>query len=352
MPEHVRTGSTPRIAIATNNGDMGGGEVMLLNIAEALREIGISPLVIGPQEPGDLVARAESAGFEAVALAASGRAQYMRALALWRLRNRRIPLWCNGLVPSLATAGLGPRIAHLHILPQGAQRIAAMIARIGARRTLTISRFMASRVPGTVVLENWTQDLQRVPRRDRTPGAPWRVGFLGRLTRDKGVHDLARAVQTLRDGGEDVHLVLAGENRFGSGEDDRAISAALAPLGEAVEHLGWADREEFFASVDLAVFPSRWEEPFGLVAAEAMAAGVPFVITDSGALPEVVGSEYPWVARRADPEDLARVLAQALSAAPAHRDAVLAQGRRRWEQRYSPGAGRERVRRLLKEMTS
>ncbi|ONN64044.1 glycosyltransferase [Herbaspirillum sp. VT-16-41] len=43
--------------------------------------------------------------------------------------------------------------------------------------------------------------------------------------------------------------------------------------------LGWVRREEFFDQVDLAVFPSVWEEPFGLVAAEAMARGVPFVIS-------------------------------------------------------------------------
>ncbi|RCO08685.1 glycosyltransferase, partial [Bacilli bacterium] len=62
-------------------------------------------------------------------------------------------------------------------------------------------------------------------------------------------------------------------------EDDREIQATLEPLTGAVDLLGWVRREEFFDQVDLAVFPSVWEEPFGLVAAEAMARGVPFVIS-------------------------------------------------------------------------
>ena len=49
----------------------------------------------------------------------------------------------------------------------------------------------------------------------------------------------------------------------------------------------------FFAEVDLAVFPSRVAESFGLVAAEAMAAGTPYVVSDAGALPEVALERNP-----------------------------------------------------------
>jgi glycosyltransferase involved in cell wall biosynthesis len=57
--------------------------------------------------------------------------------------------------------------------------------------------------------------------------------------------------------------------------------------------------------VDLAVFPSVAPEAFGLVAAEAMSIGCPYVISDAGALPEVAG-DHPYVAAAGDAEALPR----------------------------------------------
>lgn len=344
----------PSIAIATNNGDMGGGEVMLLNIADALRDLGIEVTVVGPRGPGELVAAARSAGFATVVLPADGRAAYMAQLLLWRLRNRQIPLWCNGLVPSTATASLGPRLAHLHIVPEGLNAVAARVARWGAQRILVPSRFMASQVEGATVLENWTGNLvRRANRPALTEDRPVRIGFLGRLIQDKGVDVLARAVRELvQDSGLDVKLVLAGERRFGSEADDRALDAALAGIEDRTERLGWVSRDVFFEEVDLAIFPSVFPEPFGLVAAEAMATGTPFVISDAGGLPEVVGPEHPWIARAGDHRDLARVIRAAL---PVLREEgqigpILDAARDRWEQNYAPDQGERRVAALLADL--
>lgn len=342
--------SAPRIAIATNNGDIGGGEVMLLQIAEALRDLGIVPVILGPTGPGELVAEARRRGFETIALPAEGRRAWMLALAAWRLRNLRIPLWCNGLVPSLATVGLGPRIVHLHQVPRGGKSFATRIAQLGAARTLAISRHMAAAVPGAVPLLNWTSSLQRV-RRARGAGQ-LRIGFLGRVTADKGVHVLAEAVRILRAEGRDAVLVLGGETRHSGSDGDALIEAALRPLEGQVVRLGWVAPEEFFQEVDVAVFPSVAEEGFGLVAAEAMAAGVPFVVSDAGALPEVAGEGYPWVARRGDAEDLARVIADLLSRLDADVPDIVADSRRRWEREFCPAAGQLRVAELLQSLAT
>lgn len=341
--------SAPTIAIATNNGDMGGGEVMLLNIATALRSMDIDVTVLAPTAPGELLDEARMRGFDVVPLKASTRLGYMRALAAWRLRNLTVPLWCNGLVPTAATIGMGPRIAHLHILPTGLNAVAARIGRFGAARVLVPSRFMASRIPGTQVLENWTEDIAFLDRELR-PGGPLRVGFLGRLTKDKGVHVLARAmVEVIAQPEREVRLVLAGENRFGDSVDDGEIQAALEPLTGSVDHLGWVNREAFFDQVDLAVFPSVWEESFGLVVAEAMARGVPFVISDAGALPEVAGEHFPWIAQRGNSADLAEIIRGAL-ASPDASGRTLENSRARWETCYSPAAGRRRVAELLAQL--
>ncbi|OFT56237.1 hypothetical protein HMPREF3159_09465 [Brachybacterium sp. HMSC06H03] len=341
--------STPRIAIATNNGDIGGGEVMLLNIAAALRSMHIDVTVLAPTTPGEVLEEARSRGFDVVSLKASNRPGYVAALATWRVRNRAVPLWCNGLVPTVATTGMGPRIAHLHIFPTGLNALAARIGRLGATTVLVPSRFMASRIPDTRVLENWTEGITFQPREPR-PDGPLRVGFLGRLTKDKGVHVLARAmVEVIARSEREVRLVLAGENRFGDSADDREIQGALEPLAGSVDHLGWVRREEFFDQVDLAVFPSVWEEPFGLVAAEAMARGAPFVISDAGALPEVAGEHFPWVARRGNAADLTDIIREALASLSTS-GRTLENSRARWETCYSPRAGSRRVAELLGSM--
>lgn len=340
----------PCIAVATNNGEIGGGEVMLLAVAKALAAIGLTPLVLGPAEPGDLVAAAREHGWDAVALPARTRGQYMRELARWRLRHRRVPLWCNGLVPALATAGIGPRIVHLHQVPAGAQRAALAVARTGARRVLVPSEAAARCVRGAAVLPDWAA--RPLPAERRRGGGEVRIGFLGRLTREKGVDVLAAALARLRaDSRASPRLLLAGCNRFGGAADDRAIEAALAPIADAIELPGWMEPGAFFADVDLAVFPSVAQESFGLVAAEAMAAGVPFVISDAGALPEVAGPGHPWVAPRGDAAALAAVIERALAdvrsgaAAP-----VVAAARARWERLFCPEAGIARVRALVADL--
>jgi glycosyltransferase involved in cell wall biosynthesis len=50
---------------------------------------------------------------------------------------------------------------------------------------------------------------------------------------------------------------------------------------------------EYFALTRLLLVPSVWDEPFGRVAAEAMINGIPALVSDRGALPDVIGSDAP-----------------------------------------------------------
>lgn len=57
-----------------------------------------------------------------------------------------------------------------------------------------------------------------------------------------------------------------------------------------VNHTEWCrDMRTAYRDAKLVVVPSRWEEPFGRVPAEAMVSGIPCVVSDRGGLPEVVG---------------------------------------------------------------
>lgn len=340
----------PDLAIATNNGDVGGGEVMLLAIARALRELGLRPLVLAPRAPDGVVAAACAEGLEVHVLPVAGRRAYLAALRRWRRRNSRLPLWCNGLVPALATAGLGPRVVHLHRLPEGIpQRLAARVAAHGARAVLVPSQFLAARCPGSRVLADWTAEIPAGPASPRS-GAPAMpaVGFLGRVTAEKGADVLAAAVDRLAQEGREVRLVIAGEARFAAADDP--AEPALARLGDRVEHLGWVAPEELLGRVDLLVVPSVVPESFGLVVAEALAARCPVVITAVGALPEVLGPVGVRPARPGDPADLARAIREVLDEDPVARGTRVAAGRVRWEREFSPAAGRERVAQLLEDL--
>ncbi len=341
---------TARVAILANNGTVAGGEVMQLLIADALSVIGVEVTVVGPTGPGELVDRARAAGHAVEAVPASGRRDYVRSLRRWARTADVDLLWCNGLVPGLATAGLPRRLLHLHRLPDSpAQRVALRLARAGVLRTVVPSQMMADALPGTRVLPNWSADLP-----DRTPPAPaerLRVGFLGRLTADKGVHVLADAVALLEaDDPGSVALVLAGEPRFGTEADEALLGPALARIEHLTTRLGWVEPQAFFDAVDAAAFPSVWPEPFGLTVAEAMSARVPFVVSDAGALPEVAGRDHPWTCRADDARSLADAITALARSSPHAHAETIATARSRWEERFSPSSGRARLAALLADL--
>lgn len=340
------------IVIATNNGDMGGGEVMLLNIARAARSLGHKVTVVSPAQPDELLDAARDEGFTTLVLPATDRKTYMAQLRAWRLRNPQGLLWCNGLLPSLATAGDKNRIVHLHQLPNGAQKVAYRLAKSGAKAILVPSHFVASKVKNSTVFENWVTEVPK-PLARTAPAPPIRVGFLGRPSLIKGTHTLATALASLNSATEPSYkLVIGGIAKFVDSASQDQVNQSLKNLGDQVELLGWVTPEQLFAQTDLLVVSSEVEESFGLVATEAMSARQPVLISDAGALPEVMGEGYPWIFRHADTEDLAVVLSslteQMITGDP-RLEEVLAENYWRWHEHYSPEAGKERLRRLLQD---
>jgi glycosyltransferase involved in cell wall biosynthesis len=335
------------IFLAANNPDLGGGERMLLRHAEVLTDLGRRAVVVSAA--GELLEIARREGFETVEVVDGDRPTYMRHLRTWDRREREGLLWCHGLVPSMATAGHRGRVVHLHQQPQSAPQEAALaLARRPARAVLVPSRAMTRDVSRARVHLNWTEELPLLGRPDRAEVL--RIGFVGRLTTEKGLDVLARAGSVLAQAGHTVQLVVAGDDRHVPAERRDRVLTALKDSRAEVELVGQVERAEVLTRVDVAVFPSVASEPFGLVAAEAMASGVPFVISDAGALPEVAGPDHPWIARSGDADDLARVIGEALATPEDDVRAVTDRARARWEEMYSPEAGRERVHALLDDL--
>jgi len=185
-------------------------------------------------------------------------------------------------------------------------------------------------------------------RRVRQPGEPFVVGFLGRVSMDKGIGVLGEAMRMLdqRQPGQ-YRLAMAGEARFVSRKSREECEAALKPVSSITDRLGWVDRDDLFGRIDLLAVPSIVPESFGLVAAEAMAARVPVVVSDAGALPEVVGDGSPPAVPAGDAAALAAAIAA--TASGEHQADVAAQYKR-WRDNFSPEAGARHVQNLVSDV--
>jgi len=136
------------------------------------------------------------------------------------------------------------------------------------------------------------------------------VGFVGRLTRQKGVDVLLRAFAQVETRLPEARLVLAGD-----GPDRPALEKLARSLGlRRAMFLGWRnDIADIMADVSLLAVPSRWEG-FGLVALEAMALGKPVVAARVSALPEiVVPGETGLLVSPGDETELAEAMLSLLS---------------------------------------
>lgn len=338
-----------RIVFAANNGDIGGGEVMLLALAREAEYLGHDVLVVGPDNPDSLMIEAHSRGISTELLPSRGRIGYMTSLRRWWGKQDTGLLWCNGLLPAVATSGMDNRVVHLHQVPSARLKRLLPLARRNALLTLVPSSHMLSAVAGDDVLSNWSEKIEKID--SSIDESSIRIGFIGRFSSDKGLPTLIEALNKIKpDAQKRMRLVLAGEPKFVGKKDRRIVTDAIERSNVPVEQIGWATPSAFFSAVDFVVVPSVWQEPFGLVATETMSARVPLIVSDAGALPQIVGQEHPWIARAGDSDDLMRVISMALQASEEQRQLIVDRGYRRWESTYSPPAGRTALDELLKSI--
>ena len=116
------------------------------------------------------------------------------------------------------------------------------------------------------------------------------VVFVGRLVPDKGVEDLIRAFGQLSQTGLRPQLSIVGD-----GPDLSYLLGLVSELHltQQVKFVGVKHGQElarFIARHRIMAVPSRWPEPFGIVALEGLACGCVLVGTTGGGLPEAIGS--------------------------------------------------------------
>jgi len=154
--------------------------------------------------------------------------------------------------------------------------------------------------------------------------------FVGRVQPVKGPDLLIRAAVKLAGEGIPFVLRVVGSQNFSSTDPltpyERELRVLAEPIRDRVQFQPFTDRAGIvgvYQSADINVVPSNWDEPFGLTVLEAMACGLPSIVSRRGGIPEVAGDAALFF----DPPDVA-ALAERLRSLLADPAARLTWGRK------------------------
>jgi len=170
------------------------------------------------------------------------------------------------------------RAAHLLVLTDTTKRELVATLGIAPERISVV---------GAALDVDFEEELVARPREARPDGSAFRVLAVGNVVPRKNLGVVAAAVRAAREAGVDMHLRIVGTVEPGN----PLAKDIERQLGPSVSFTGYVSLPALVAeytAADAMCFPSM-VEGFGLPVLEAMAAGVPVVVSDRGALPEVAG---------------------------------------------------------------
>ena len=294
-----------RVLAVAQAAEPGGAEHALLRLGPALASEGVELELAVPAEGGVArAARDQGMRVHELPIGSLRRGALARAVIGWPRVRRHVRdlgpdvAWLNGVVPQRIVPALGgtPAMLHLHDLLDhrplqwrlesfwrrvpfvacASEAVAAAAAAAGAPQ----DRLRTLPVP--------VEAVEPAPRPSWADGRPV-VGFVGRIEPRKGVLDLLAAARTLVTRVPELRVVIVrGPELEPDREYERRVQAEVTALGDSVVVTGPVDdARQLMSWFDVLCVPSL-VEPFGTVAAEALAAGTPAVVTDSGGMPEYV----------------------------------------------------------------
>lgn len=176
-----------------------------------------------------------------------------------------------------------------------------------------LRRTFASRSPAlnakTRVVFNGANPKLFFPRKElREPDT---IFFVGRFDWEKGVLQLLKAYELVLNSHPAAKLVIGGATNFGKHrstpyvQEVRELARTLVQhKGAQIHFTGYLDHDKelpvWFQKATIFACPSLFQEPFGLVNAEAIASATPVIASRRGGIPEVIGD----AGRLIDPEDV------------------------------------------------
>jgi phosphatidylinositol alpha-mannosyltransferase len=309
----------------------GGVQSHIRDLAEALIELGHQVSVISPaEEDTPLPPYVVSAG-RPVPVPYNGS---VARLSFGPLSAARVRRWVKEYdfdvlhvheptAPSLSMLACwvasGPIVATVHtamprsralhasipILRSALEKINGRIAVSEAARTMLVEHLGGDAVliPNGVATRRYAAPAEPLPG---WPGAGGAIGFLGRMDEHrKGLPVLLEAFGILAAERPGLRLLVAGP-----GDEQEVLDRVPAALRDRVVLLGQIsdeDKVRMLHSVDVFCAPNTGGESFGIVLAEAMAAGAPIVASDLDSFRRVLrGGRAGELFSNGDPADLAR----------------------------------------------
>ena len=307
-----------KVAIVSGAGIVSGKEVMVLELAEGLRDAGIEVhLITSRWGSGEFAKRDQAAdlylhrlwlGFISATLSVDSlrmnldqlwhwpslllnyrrflkdvaptnvvHTNWHHALLLWPfLDAKRDIYWLHETVPDKPHYGrLFRRLSHrVRCFVAVSEAVARSLSKLG--------------VPESEirVIHNGISDPAGNLSAETSHSVP-RIGIVGQVGSWKGHEDLLAAFQVvLTQFPAELHIFGKGSNDYEELLRNRAT--ALEVDGSVVWHGFVKNSAEIYSEMDILVAPSRFEEPFGLTAVEAAFFGVPVVASRRGGLTEVV----------------------------------------------------------------
>ncbi|NLM05234.1 MAG: glycosyltransferase family 4 protein [Clostridiales bacterium] len=141
------------------------------------------------------------------------------------------------------------------------------------------------------------------------------IMFTGRIIKEKGIKELIEAFKLICTD-KKVKLMIVGNAGFANetiSSYDRELFELSKSISDKIIFTGFIHNLELpkiHSIVDIAVVPSIWEEPAGLVAIEALASGLPLIVTESGGLTEYVNEKCAIILKK--DKNLIKNMAKAL----------------------------------------
>jgi glycosyltransferase involved in cell wall biosynthesis len=352
-----------------------GAQQAARTLARALPDVGWSTEVLVPG-PGPFVDALRAEGVAVTVVRVPGpAARYGRDWNAAAAAGALVPVWARlarhlrgraGVVhandhrgvllagPAARIAGV-PLVWHVHYAQRA--RALTLIGRGLAARVLACSAAVARDTPGlgdATVVPNALHERFLAPRAprpaDRT-GDPLIV-TAGRIHPDKGLDVLIDALARARREVPGLRLLVVGDEPAGGAGYRARLTAQAARLGVdgAVGWAGWVERPEELWDGAAAYVQASRHEPFGIAVAEAMAWGLPVVVTGAGGLPEVVDDgRTGLVVPPGDPAALAAALVRLLSDDALARR-LAAAGRATATARFTPDRMARRVAAIYAEL--
>ena len=158
------------------------------------------------------------------------------------------------------------------------------------------------------------------------------IGSVGRWHPMKNQAGLLLAVAALVRQGYDLHCIFVGP---GHENGELVRHARKLEIADRISVTGTeANIPNFMKSIDIHAISSAWGGAFSIATAEAMASGLPTMVTDVGDCPFVVG-DTGLVAARKDPDALAAAIRQLVDMSPDARARMGRNARRRVIENFS-----------------